>query len=86
MPGRKQKWEYLVGHFRRRGIELWFECSHHDRIPVLGGTKGYASVLNRLGDDGWELVHTDDTAPRTLVEAGDESVFAWGDMVFKRPR
>ena len=52
---------------------------------MRGGAKGYAEILNVLGAEGWELSHCDDTPPRTLVEAGAESVFAWGDMIFKRP-
>ncbi len=83
---RRTQWEYLVGQFRRRGTELWFECSHHDRWTVRGGYRGFADVLNKLGDEGWELVHTDDTPPRVLVEAGAESVYAWGDLIFKRAR
>jgi hypothetical protein len=81
---RRPKWEYLVGHFSRRGAELWFESSHHGRMSVRGGVKGYAEVLNTLGGDGWELVHCDDTPPRTVLEAGEASVYAWGDMIFKR--
>jgi hypothetical protein len=84
---RRTQWEYLVGQFRRRGHqEMWFECSHHDRWPVRGGNRGFADVLNKLGDEGWELVHVDDSAPRVVMDAGADSVFAWGDMIFKRPR
>jgi hypothetical protein len=82
---RRTRWEYLVGHFGRRGTDLWFESSHHGRLAVRGGTKGFAEILTRLGGDGWELAHCDDTPPRTLVEAGENSVYAWGDMIFKRP-
>ena len=83
--GKRSKWEYLVGHFSRKGNELWFDSSHHGRVPLRGGVKGFAELLNSLGADGWELTHVDDTPPRTLVEAGAESVYAWGDMIFKRP-
>jgi hypothetical protein len=82
---RRNRWEYLVGHFGRRGAELWFESSHHGRLPVRGGARGFAEILNVLGAEGWELAHCDDTPPRTLVEAGPDSVYAWGDMIFKRP-
>jgi hypothetical protein len=82
---RRGKWEYLVGHFGRRGGELWFESSHHGRVPVRGGAKGFSEILNVLGAEGWELVHCDDSPPRTVLEAGAETVYAWGDMIFKRP-
>lgn len=81
------RWEYLVGYFARRGTELWFESSLHGRLTIRGrGARGYADLLNRLGDEGWELTHCDDTPPRTLVDAGAQSVYAWGDMIFKRLR
>lgn len=83
---RHLRWEYLVGHFCRKGSELWFESSHHGRLRVRGGVKGFAEILNVLGEEGWELAHCDDTPPRTLIEAGADSVYAWGDMIFKRPK
>lgn len=82
---RRQRWQYLVGHFGRRGTELWFESSGHDRWLIRGGVKGYAEVLDLLGAEGWELVHCDDSPPRVVVENGADSVYAWGDMIFKRP-
>jgi hypothetical protein len=85
MATRRVQWEYLVGHFRRRGTELWFESSQHGKMPVRGGSKGFADVLNVLGAECWELVHCDDTPPRVIVDAGRESVYAWADMIFKRP-
>jgi hypothetical protein len=82
---KRPKWEYLVGHFGRRTTDLWFESSHHGRLPVRGGARGFAEILNVLGGEGWELIHCDDTAPRTLGTTGGETVLAWGDMIFKRP-
>ncbi len=85
MAAKRQRWEYIVGHFGRRERELWFESSLHGRIAIRnGGPKGYAEILNSLGAEGWDLVHVDDTPERKILEAGDRSVYAWGDMIFKR--
>jgi hypothetical protein len=81
----RTRWQYLVGRFVRRRDDLWFESSQHPRTPIKGGVKGYADVLDRLGEDGWELVHCDDTPPRTIMGAGDDATVAWADMIFKRP-
>lgn len=80
----RKRWEYLVGRFVRRKSDLWFESSEHPRSPIKGGVRGFADVLNKLGADGWELVHCDDTPPRTISGEGEDATVAWGDMIFKR--
>ncbi len=54
-------------------------------MPIKGGVSGFAEVLNRLGAEGWELVHCDDTPPRVISGEGEDATYAWGDMIFKRP-
>jgi hypothetical protein len=81
----RKRWRYLVGRFVRRKTDLWFESSEHPRTPIKGGVTGFAAVLDRLGADGWELVHCDDTPPRVIAGEGDDATYAWGDMIFKRP-
>jgi hypothetical protein len=81
----RKRWQYLVGRFLRRKNDLWFESSAHPRSPIKGGVSGFADVLNKLGAEGWELVHTDDTPPRVIAGEGEDAMYAWGDMIFKRP-
>ncbi|MDP3278419.1 MAG: hypothetical protein Q8Q09_24735 [Deltaproteobacteria bacterium] len=80
----QKRWQYLVGRFVRRKSELWFESSEHARVAIAGGIVGYAHILNLLGAEGWELVHCDDSAPRTIGVLDNEVAQAWGDMIFKR--
>jgi hypothetical protein len=80
----RKRWQYLVGRFLRRKTDLWFESSERPRMPIKGGISGFAEVLNRLGSEGWELVHCDDTPPRVIQGEGDDATHAWGDMIFKR--
>ena len=76
-----QRWEYLVAYFEQPSEHdtdparqpLPLRSLNRQEVPTWPFSEGMVEELQRLGDDGWEL-----------VSAYQGASFA--DLIFKRPR